>query len=75
MRVPHFILSSAAFVCCLSLPALAEPTNAELDQRLRAVEGNISAILELLKAQQATTVADTPPSVEPETEYSGVGSI
>ncbi|WP_146038018.1 hypothetical protein [Tabrizicola aquatica] len=73
MRVPRFLLSSAAIACCLSLPAVAEPTNAELDQRLRAVEGNISAILELLKAQQATTSSDALAAAAPETGYSWGG--
>jgi hypothetical protein len=57
MRVPRFLLSSAAFVCCLSLPAVAEPTNAELDLRLRAVENTLQTILELLQEEQTAASA------------------
>lgn len=58
MRVPRFLLSSAAIACCLSLPALAEPTNAELDQRVRALEEAVETLTQLLQAQQAGAKAD-----------------
>lgn len=74
MRVPRFLLSSAAIACCLSLPAIAEPTNAELDQRLRAVEGNIQTILELLKAQQANPAAEDPANTKAAADAAGAPS-
>lgn len=74
MRVPRYFLSCAA-ACCLSLPALAEPTNAELDQRLRAVEGNIAAILELLQSQQAGGSADVAMPNETEEASVAVGEV
>lgn len=55
MKNTRLLLSTACMAIGLSFPVLAEPTNAELDQRLRAVEGNIQTILELLKAQQTST--------------------
>lgn len=57
MRVPRFLLSSAAIACCLSLPAAAEPTIAELDQRIRALEASVQTLTQLLQAQQAAPAA------------------
>jgi len=57
MKNTRLLLSTACIAIGLSFPSFAEPTNAELDQRLRAVEGTIATILELLKQQQGGVAA------------------
>jgi hypothetical protein len=51
------LLSTACIAAGLSFPAVAEPTIAELDQRVRALESTVQTMLELLEAQQNAGVS------------------
>jgi len=52
MRPMRLLLSTTLLALGLAVPLQAQPTVEDLDQRLRAVEGNLQEILMLLKGQQ-----------------------
>jgi hypothetical protein len=58
----RLLLSASCVALCFSLPVQAEPTVAELDQRVRALEEAVQTLTQLLQAQQGGASATGAPS-------------